>query len=106
MQNLKDFTQKIDEKFAADKEQILAYQLFLNRQHEARTTRLAIYTKIADRVLDIIIRPRMEKLVSYFENASLSFPDSNVRKSSVRSVNAYGGWGGPSGTTTTSACIS
>jgi YHS domain-containing protein len=77
MQSLNDFTQKIDGKLAAEEEQIVAYQLFLNRQHEARATRLAIYATIAEQVIGTVIRPRVEKLVSYFENASLSSPDAN-----------------------------
>jgi YHS domain-containing protein len=80
MQSLNDFIKKIDGKLAAEEEQILAHQQSLNRQHEVRTTRLGIYTKIADQVLDNVIRPRMERLVSYFENASLSSQDANGRR--------------------------
>ena len=64
MQNLNDFTKKIDGKLAADKNQILAYQQSLNRQHEVRTTRLGMYVKIADQIINTVIRPRMEKLVN------------------------------------------
>jgi YHS domain-containing protein len=77
MQNLNDFTKKIDEKFAADEEQILAYRESLNHQHEVIAARLGIYAKIADRIINTVIQPRMKKLVSYFKNASLSSSEPN-----------------------------
>jgi hypothetical protein len=79
MQNLNGFTQKIDGKLAAGEEQIAACQQSLNRQHEGRTTRLGIYVKIADQIINAVIRPRVEKLVSYFKNASISSLDSHGR---------------------------
>ena len=79
MQNLDNFTKKIDEKLAADEEQILAYRQSLNHRHEVTTTRLAIYVKTANRIINAVIQPRLEKLVSYFKNASLSSSEPDGR---------------------------
>ena len=76
MQSLSEFTKNIEGKLAAEEEQKQSYQQDLLRQHEVRTGRLAIFVEKAGQIIDTIIRPRMEKLVGYFENASISSPDS------------------------------
>lgn len=75
MKNLLEFTQRIENLLAVEEKRNQSLQQELNLQHRRRTERLTFYEEKAGLILGTIIRPRMEKLIGYFENASLSSPN-------------------------------
>jgi YHS domain-containing protein len=75
MQDLFKFVEKIEGKLAVDKERTEAYRQGLYQQHEIRNERMVVFAEEAHRIFDVIIRPRMEKLVGFFGNASLTLTD-------------------------------
>lgn len=77
MQDLLGFTKRIEVRLAADEERNLSDRQRHSRRDQARKEQQAVFTKKADEIMGAVITPRMERLVSYFENASISLADSN-----------------------------
>jgi len=76
MSYLTDLARKIEEKLAADGERKIEIKEVLHRRHELREQRLERFREVAGRVAGSIIRPHMEQLAGYFENATVSSPES------------------------------
>ena len=75
MKSLTGFSGEIERKLALEEEKKQAYQQQLSQRHEMRTDRLEIFSRTAEQIVNEIIRPRMERMVSYFDNASIPSPD-------------------------------
>ncbi len=76
MQNLSQFIENMERKLSANEEQTEAYRRKLYQQHGVRRERMLLFTEEVDQILDTVIQPRMEKLVGFFENATLKSVDA------------------------------
>jgi YHS domain-containing protein len=72
MSDLTDLEQKIKAKLALRQEQDSLREQHFHRQMAEAEARHQRYTAIADRLMQEVIRPRMEKLSTFFENAKIS----------------------------------
>jgi YHS domain-containing protein len=69
MASLEEMDRRIKDKLALSEERRHSQHDHVRQRMSELEDRLARYTNIADRLMGAIIRPRMEKLASHFENA-------------------------------------
>jgi YHS domain-containing protein len=69
MASLDDLDRRIRQRFAASEERRHAEHQQLRRSRDELEERLARYTRLADRLMNEVIRPRMGRLAGHFENA-------------------------------------
>jgi YHS domain-containing protein len=72
MSELNDLERKIKEKLALSEERKQLHQDHLQHQMAEAEARHQRYTALADRFMQEVIRPRMEKLQTLFDNARIS----------------------------------
>jgi YHS domain-containing protein len=76
MSDTNDLAQRIEEKLAADEERRRALE---EEEHDRRAEhelKVGRFAAVANDLASSVIRPRLEKLVSYFDNAAISSPES------------------------------
>jgi YHS domain-containing protein len=74
MSQLTELARRIEEKLAADDERRREATQEMRERHELRERRLARFGELAGRIAGSIIRPQLEQLTSYFDNATVSTP--------------------------------
>jgi YHS domain-containing protein len=71
MSELSEFEQRIQDKLAQQEHRVRAQKDGLGERMMEVTRRHQAYTALADRLMEQVIRPRLARLPSYFENAEL-----------------------------------
>jgi YHS domain-containing protein len=79
MNDLSELDRRIKEKLAVDEERWKLQQNHLQQRMREFEQRHQRYTALADSLIETVIRPRMAKLASYFDNAKLLDPDQTGR---------------------------
>ncbi len=83
----REYIEQIENKLKANADRIESYRVALYQQHKERNERLAAYSSNVVKIIDSIIRPRMEILADYFDNASITLTDpKQAAKSQCNSV--------------------
>jgi YHS domain-containing protein len=77
-----DLERRIKERLEVSEESRHLRQNHIQEASKAWSERQAHFTGVADRLMQVVIRPRVEKLKSYFENAMLP-EERNTRHTSV-----------------------
>jgi YHS domain-containing protein len=72
MTNLTDFERKIEERRSLNEERRTLQRNHQQQQMAEAEARHQRYTELADRLMQDVIRPRMEKLAASFDNARIS----------------------------------
>ena len=70
MEQLNEFDREIANLIAAEEKKVQLYRRELSVQHDKRKERLKIFSTKSEQIMTEIIRPHVEKVVGYFENAS------------------------------------
>ena len=83
MPDLNDLDRRIQEKLAEQKERLQSQQKDLEQRMHQVDEKYRQYTTLADRLIQDLIRPRLEKLVSHFDNAELLNPEQAGRHQCV-----------------------
>jgi YHS domain-containing protein len=79
MSNLPEWEQKIQNQLAAAEQRKRAVQGHLQQRMTEAERRWQEFGALADRLVQTVIRPRMEKLVAYFDNARFLPPEQAGR---------------------------
>jgi YHS domain-containing protein len=82
MPDTDDLERRIKERLQVSEESRQLRQNHIQEATKAWSERQVHFTAVADRLMQVVIRPRVEKLKSYFENAMLP-EERNTRHSSV-----------------------
>jgi YHS domain-containing protein len=83
MADLDDLDRRIQEKLAEQKGRLQSQQKDLEQRMHQVDEKYRQYTALADRLIQDIIRPRLEKLVSHLDNAELLTPEQAGRHQCV-----------------------
>lgn len=78
MSDLKQLEQRIQEKVAAAKARKHDHRAKLEREMAEREQLAARFNRVADHLMEAVIRPRVEKLASQFDNAEILPPDKGL----------------------------
>src|SRR5579864_8168159 len=83
MPDLNDLDRCIQEKLAEQKERLQSQQKDLEQRMHQVDRKYREYTAVADRLIQDVIRPRLDKLASHFDNAELLNPEQAGRHQCV-----------------------
>jgi YHS domain-containing protein len=72
MADLNDLERKLKERLSLSEQRQTLQRNHLQQQMDAAAQRHQHYTALADRLMEEVIRPRMEKLKAHFDNARMS----------------------------------
>jgi YHS domain-containing protein len=83
MSEMSEFERRLNDKLAQHREKVKRHNHAFAERMQRIDERLQRYTAQADRLTQLVLRPRMEKLAAHFENASVLASDEVGRHQSI-----------------------